>query len=279
MNAEPQAVAMESVAYDKQISEIAEHADKLRAATPSKTIGNVTIYSEMVQGSEEWSAARCGLLTASEMKLIVTPTLKAASNDKERGHLYELLAQRITRYVEPRYVTDDMLRGQNDEVDALELYAKQYEPIQRVGFITNDKFGFTIGYSPDALVGDDGQVECKSRSQKLQIRTLTEYVFANEIDPDFMIQVQTGLMVSERAWCDLVSYCGGLPMATVRVFPNQEIQDAILAAATSFEARLLEKQRKFDALMAGSKARLIPTERKIIQEMYDGHDADYSTQI
>ena len=99
-----------------QIDELSGYADKLSSSKTITLLGShVTIYREMIQGSEEWSAARCGLLTASEMKLIVTPTLKAASNDKERGHLYELLAQRITRYVEPRYVTDDMLRGQNDD--------------------------------------------------------------------------------------------------------------------------------------------------------------------
>ena len=35
-------------------------------------------------------AARCGLLTASEMKLIVTPTMKVANNDKTRSHRREL---------------------------------------------------------------------------------------------------------------------------------------------------------------------------------------------
>ncbi len=226
----------------------------------------ITVHKEMVQGSEEWTAARCGLLTASEMSLIITPTLKAASNDKERGHLYELLAQRITKYVEPSYVSDAMLRGLDDEIDALEAYDKNYAKVERVGFITNDRFGFTIGYSPDALVGDDGQVECKSRSQKYQIRTLVDYVSADSIDPDFMIQVQTGLLVSERKWCDLVSYCGGLPMATVRVLPDEKIQAAIVAAATAFEERLAFAHGEFYAVMK-SKARLIPTERKIREEM------------
>ena len=243
-----------------------------------RRIGSVTIHAEMVQGSDEWAAARCGLLTASEMHLIVTPTLKAASNDKERGHLYELLAQRITRYVEPRYVGDAMLRGMDDEVDARELYAKHYAPVEIVGFVTNDKWGFTLGYSPDALVGDDGQVECKSRNQKYQIRTLVDYVSVETIDPDFMIQVQTGLLVSERAWCDLVSYCGGLPMATVRVYPDEKVQAAILDAASAFETRLAAAHDKFMNVLM-TKARLIPTERKIYQEMYDGHDADDRTQI
>lgn len=227
----------------------------------------IKYHDTVEQGSDEWLALRCGLLTASEMKLIVTPTLKPASNDKERAHLYELLAQRITGYVEPSYISDAMLRGMEDEIEARLQYHKTYAPVTEVGFITNDKWGFTIGYSPDALVGDDGLIECKSRNQKYQIRTIVDYVSADTIDPDFMIQVQTGLMVSERKWCDLVSYCGGLPMATVRVFPDERIQTAIIDAATAFEKRLAEAHAKYESIVASTTARLIRTERKIIQEM------------
>lgn len=228
----------------------------------------IQIHAEMVQGSEEWLAARCGIQTASETKHIITPTLKIADNDKAGGHFYELLAQRITKYVEPRWIGDDMLRGMDDEVFALDLYAKTYGAIQRVGFITNDRWGFVMGYSPDALVGDDGLVECKSRKNSLQMKTLLEYVAAYQIDPDFMIQCQVGLMVSERKWIDLVSYCGGLPMATVRVFPDAKIQDAILNAATAFEARLKAAQEKYEAVMKSPMSRLIPTERRIVQEIF-----------
>jgi len=226
----------------------------------------VKYHADVVQGDTEWHQMRCGVLTASETKLIVTPTLKAASNDKERAHMWELLGQRITGYVEPRYISDDMLRGQEDEIEASMLYAKKYAPVQECGFITNDKWGFTIGYSPDGLVKPDGLIECKSRGQKHQIRTLVDYVSADTIDPDFMIQVQTGLMVSERKWCDLISYCGGLPMATVRVLPDEKIQAAILEAATAFEARLAAAYDKYLTVMK-SNARLIATERKERLEM------------
>jgi len=226
----------------------------------------VKYHADVVQGDTEWHQMRCGVLTASETKLIVTPTLKAASNDKERAHMWELLGQRITGYVEPRYISDDMLRGQEDEIEASMLYAKKYAPVQECGFITNDKWGFTIGYSPDGLVKPDGLIECKSRGQKHQIRTLVDYVSADTIDPDFMIQVQTGLMVSERKWCDLISYCGGLPMATVRVLPDEKIQAAILEAATAFEARLAAAHDKYLTVMK-SNARPIATERKERLEM------------
>ena len=226
----------------------------------------ITYHADITQGSDEWRAARCGLLTASEMNLIITPTLKVASNEKERTHLYELLAQRITEYVEPSYISDAMLRGMDDEIEAVTQYGKSYAKVKHVGFVTNDKWGFTIGYSPDGLVGEDGTVECKSRSQKYQLQTLCDFVPAGTIDPDFMIQAQTGLLVTERKWCDLISYCGGLPMATVRVLPYEAVQTAIIAAATAFEQRLAAKMEKYELVMS-SKARLIRTVRKIREEM------------
>jgi hypothetical protein len=111
----------------------------------------VTYHNDVVQGSTEWLQMRCGLLTASEMKLIITPTLKIASNEKERAHLYTLLGQRICGYTEDSYEGYDMLRGREDEIDARIKYSENYAPVDDCGFITNDKWGFTIGYSPDAM--------------------------------------------------------------------------------------------------------------------------------
>jgi hypothetical protein len=220
-------------------------------------------HKELEQGSDEWAAARCGLLTASEMKLILTPTLKAANNEKERSHLYELLAQRITRYVEPHYFNDDMLRGQEDEIEARSLYAEKYAPVDEMGFITNDKWGFTLGFSPDGLVGDDGFIEIKSRRQKFQIETIIN----GTMPDDYMLQIQTGLLVTERKWCDFITYSGGLPMMTVRVFADPAIQAAIITAASAFEARLAEKYAAFVARLNDPTARLVDTVRRVEQEM------------
>lgn len=195
-----------------------------------------TYHRDLVQGSDDWHAARCGLLTASEMRLIITPTLKVASNDKERSHLYELLAQRVTGYVEPSYVSDSMLRGKEDEIEARALYADHFAPIDEVGFVTNDDFGFTIGYSPDGLVGDDGQVEFKSRMQKHQMQTIVE----DKIPDEYVLQLQTGLLVTGRKWVDFGSFCGGLPFYRKRVYPDMTVMTAILQAAAAFEQRLAE---------------------------------------
>jgi YqaJ-like viral recombinase domain len=226
----------------------------------------INTYPYMLQGSDEWRAARCGLLTASEMKLIITPNLKLASNDKERSHLYELLAQRVTGFVEPTFVSFDMMRGKEDENEALALYSHQIAPLSACGFMTNDKWGFTLGYSPDALCGDAGLVECKSRKQKFQIETFVMNVSTGTVPTDFLIQVQTGLMVSERKWCDLVSYSGGLPLAVIRAYPDREVQDAILQAAAAFEKRLASAHAAYLDVVASKKP--IPTERRVEQEIY-----------
>jgi len=224
----------------------------------------IKYHPELIQGSAEWLAARCGMLTASEMKLIITPSLKAASNDKERSHLFELLAQRVTGYVEPAYVSDDMLRGQADEVEARILYAKHYAPVTDMGFITNDRWGFTIGCSPDGLIGNDGMLECKSRRQKFQVETIA----SGNMPADYLIQVQTALLVAEREWLDFVSYSGGLPMWTARVYPDVFVQAAIVEAATAFEERLAAKLAHYRATLNDPAEKLIPTERRIEQEMF-----------
>ena len=223
----------------------------------------ITYHTDIVQGDDAWYSVRRGVLTASEMKLIITPTLKVADNEKTRSHAYELLAQRITGYTEPRYVSDDMLRGQSEEILARAKYAETYAPVEEVGFVTNYGFGFTIGYSPDGLVGDDGLLECKSRCQKYQIQTLTDMTVPDE----YVLQLQTGLLVTGRQWIDFVSYCGGLPMVTIRVEPNPTIQAAILEAAENFEAKVAQKMAVYRAVMA-SGARLVPTERVVLQEIF-----------
>lgn len=219
----------------------------------------IKYYGSVVQGSDEWLDLRRGLITASEMSLLLTPTLKVAANEKSRQHVYELLAQRISGYTEPHYISNDMLRGQEEEVLARALYSEKYSPVRDGGFVTNDQWGFTLGYSPDGLVGEDGLIECKSRRQKYQIQTIAE----NAMPEEYLLQVQTGLLVTGRKWLDFVSYSGGLPMMVIRVLPDQAVHDAIIAAATNTEKQIAEKLAAYQKYSAN----LYPTERRVEQEM------------
>jgi predicted phage-related endonuclease len=230
--------------------------------------GRPVFHRDLEQGSEEWHAARCGLLTASEMKLIVTPaTMKACDNEKSRAHLWELLAQRISGYVEPHYIGDEMLRGYADEIEVCRLYSERFEPVDNsVGFITNDRWGFTLGYSPDGLVGEHGQLEAKSRRQKFHVQAVVENVAKQTVPVEFMVQVQTGLLVSERQWCDFIVFTGGLPMIPIRAYPDPVVHDAILNIAGGFETKLKQTLQLYMNAIAQAE-RLVPTERKVEEEM------------
>lgn len=226
----------------------------------------IQIHRDLIQGSEDWHAARLGILTASEVKHILTPTLKLADNDKTRQHVWEIAAQRISQYVEPSYIGDDMLRGWEDEALARAKYEeKTGQEVEEVGFITNDRWGFTIGYSPDGcVVGTKGGIECKSRRQKYQVQTIVEWHREKVIPTDFVLQCQTGLLVAEWDWLDLVSYSGGLHMPIMRVYPDEKIQQAIVEAATAFEAKVQAAVRDYEQATGD----MVLTERKVEQEMF-----------
>ena len=255
-----------SAANISRVKEILKQPESAPAAkTVTQATGQIVYHAEVVQGSDEWLALRRGILTASEMHLIITPTLKVADNDKVRAHVWEIAAQRITGYVEPQYVSDSMMRGNADEIEARLQYILNYGPVEEMGFITNSSLGFKIGYSPDGLVGMDGSIECKSRCQKLQLQTIVDGL-ASVPAQGAMIQMQTGMWAANLKWCDYVSYCGGMPMATFRVFPDAKIQTAIIEAATAFELKVQSMVDKYHETCAGP-ARLIPTERRVEEEM------------
>lgn len=216
----------------------------------------IKYYPEVLQGSDEWFAVRCGILTASEMELVITPKLLQPSKQAQ-AHIFELLAQRVTKFVEPSYVSNDMLRGMEDEPLARAAYDARWGGVQVMGFVTNDRLGFPMGCSPDWLVGEEGGAQCKSRCQALQM----EAIVTGQVPDKAMLQIQTELFVTQRKWWDYVSYSGGMVMKTIRVEPIQKTQDAIEKAATDFEENL-QKMMKVYADMTAADDTLIPTERR-----------------
>lgn len=219
-------------------------------------------YHNVTQGTDEWHALRCGIVTASELNLILTPTLKLADNDKMRKHVWEIAAQRITKYTEPTYIGDAMLRGKADEITARDLYTQHFEPVEEVGFITRVIEGVTVGFSPDGkLIMRDAGIEVKSRDQKFQV----EVVASNEIPKEHILQTQGGLLVSGWDFIDYISYSGGMPMWVIRSEPIAAYQDAITEAVVSFEAKVQDVMARYYDRLKGGK--VIETERTVMDVM------------
>lgn len=212
------------------------------------------------QGSPEWHDLRRGVITASNIGKLITPkTIKPASNPESRALTLQLAAERITGWTEDTYTNDDMIRGQLDEPVARAKYAEHYAPVQEVGFMVEDRYGFKLGYSPDGLVGDEGLIEIKSRRPKTQVSTIL-----NGHPPiENMAQLQAALLISGRKWLDYVSYAAGMPMFVKRVHPQDKWFDAIIEAAETAEANIIETIRIYKENTVG----LHMTERNLDLEI------------
>ena len=239
----------------------------------------ITVYEHLEQGSEEWLAARRGMVTASMVGHLISiepqdpsmvdcptcqavafepcvsvarktptaiktahdsrkaraaelpPVYKPATGDTARLITAQLVAERINGWSDPAFVTADMMRGTLDEPLARDLYSRTWEPVVECGFIVREEDGWKLGYSPDGLVGDEGLIEIKSRLSKRHLLTVVD----DEIPSLAMAQMQCGLLVTGRLWCDYLSFCSGMPPWRKRVYPDPAWQEGIVEAARLFE--------------------------------------------
>jgi hypothetical protein len=178
------------------------------------------------QGTPEWHAERAGKPTASKFDKLLTATYKVADNKGSRDYAIQKASEILTGRVEETFLSYDMQRGKLEEERAFEMYCEHFAPVEKCGFMTN----YGIGYSPDGLVGTDGLIEIKSAKQRIQVERI---VFGGGAD-QHMIQIQVGLLVSGRKWCDFVSFSNGMPLHVERVFPDAKIQKAIDLALGNF---------------------------------------------
>lgn len=203
---------------------------------------------DVEQGSEAWHDARRGVLTASTIgRLVTASTIKPASNPQSRSVTLQLVAERITGNTDPTYASAEMERGTWDEPIARKVYNDNIAPVTECGFMTNDSHGVTLGYSPDGLVDGNGLIEIKSRDQKTHLDTILN----EKIPIGNMAQLQCGLIVSERAWIDYVSFCSGMPLWTKRVYRDPVWWEAIIAAANAFEATAAMLTGRYNRSVAG----------------------------
>lgn len=195
---------------------------------------SLQIYKDIEQGEPEWIAARCGVLTASQVGKLISPTLKVANNETSRALTETIVAERLTGHVDLIHPTFDMQRGSMDEPYARDLYREQKKvEVQEIGFATNTFGGHLLGASPDGLIGSDGGLEIKAPKAKTHLRT----ILAGEVPHEHLPQIQTCMLVLERDWWDFESYSGGWPIYVKRVYADPLWQTVIVDALEAFEER------------------------------------------
>jgi putative phage-type endonuclease len=146
-----------------------------------------------IQGSDEWLEDRKGKLTASNAQAI------SANGKGLETYVYTLLSEKYSSNNE-KYTNEDMERGNELEAMARKLYELEKDvEIKEVGFIEMDEFS---GASPDGLIGEDGLVEIKSPNDKNHFFIVS----TEKIETKYIWQMQMQMLVTDRKWCDFVSF-------------------------------------------------------------------------
>ena len=182
-----------------------------------------------------------GVPTASAFDRILTPGGKPSKSAE--GYKFELLGELMMgRPLDsPKYLW--MERGNELEEEAANWYEFQTDTaLEIVGFCTTDDG--LIGASPDRLVGDDGLVELKCPKPENHVRYL---LFPDRgVEKDYAVQVQGQLYVTERKWCDIVSYHPDLPRVIVHVERDEEYIALLDAALKEFCVQLAEGKAELE---------------------------------
>lgn len=183
------------------------------------------------QRSPEWFALRAGIPTASEFATLLAKGKGGAESKTRRTYMLKLAGEILTGEPMENYSNHHMERGRIMEAEARDFYAfmKDVEP-QPVGFIRNG----AKGASPDALVGDDGLLEIKTKLPHL----LIDLILKNEFPPEHMAQCQGQLWVAEREWLDLAVYWPKLPLFVRRIKRDRNYIEKLAHAVKAFNEEL-----------------------------------------
>lgn len=166
------------------------YVDAILAGHDSETAKTMAGY-KMVPTSSMIARALAG-------ESVYSPSYKAIS------YAWTIAMEIIARKsLDETFVTWKMRQGQEREPQARRAYeAKTGELVEEVSLILTDDSAF--GYSADGFVGDDGLIEIKCPGTPDVVGSVWEKpATAHE---DYIHQINGGLWITGRKWCDLVIY-------------------------------------------------------------------------
>lgn len=201
----------------------------------------VLYHRDIIQGSEEWHNIRAGVLTGTDAEtLLVNGKIGNVLGAGAMSLIYKKAAEFVTGPEINSFTNYAMQRGTELEPVARMAYEeKTWNHVEQVGFVS---VGAYLGFSPDGIV-DDGLIEIKCPMGAEFLR----YVDTQEIPKAHMAQMQWGLFLTGRKWCDYVVYnpdFAGAELWIQRVEPDKAIAGQFMEKITEWVKeldRVLEK--------------------------------------
>jgi putative phage-type endonuclease len=153
------------------------------------------------QGSPEWKEARLGHVTASCMTDVMSKG-KAGESATRNSYKLKLVAERLSGKISESFTNAAMEWGiQQEEAAAMTYEATQGVFVDKTGFWLHEKIKW-LGVSPDRLVGDRGLIEIKCPNTNTHL----DYLLTKKVPAKYYMQIQCQLWVTDRDWCDFVSF-------------------------------------------------------------------------
>lgn len=168
----------------------------------------------MKQGTDEWFAARVGMVTASRIADVL------GSKARRKKYAEQLALETIQGYRVVQPANEFMVWGTETEPEARSLYeAKTGSFVDLEGFVIHPAIK-RAGASPDGLVGAAGLIEIKCPSSKTHLG----YLKAGVAPRKYIPQMQWQMACTGRDWCDFFSYDPRVEEShfCVRVFRDDE---------------------------------------------------------
>lgn len=211
-------------------------------------------FHDVEQNTDEWYLLRAGKKTNSAISKAMANYGKAFGNPAKQ-YAIQIAVEQITGLPVPSsYSNEHMSRGHEDEPIARMLYEEEY-------FCTVGNGGFfesgDYGCSPDGTVGDDGLIEIKSHIPSVHYEVVRKQSF----ESTYKWQLIGNMKLTERAWIDYISYCGGFPEG------KQLYVYRLYAKDFAEEYKMMDiRMTEFDALIHAAKVEILNSKYSIIED-------------
>lgn len=183
------------------------------------------------QNTEEWYRARLGLPTASCFDKVMARGKNGAPSLTRSQYMRQLAGEIITGEPGENFQTPAMIRGHAMEAEARDYYALMHGANPTlIGFVKNGN----VGCSPDALLGNSGLLEIKTKRADI----LVDVLLRGEFPLEHRAQCQGALWVTEREWVDLCCYWPNMPTCIHRAYRDEPYIATLVEEVTRFTDEL-----------------------------------------
>ena len=194
---------------------------------------------ELIQGSDSWFAARCGMITASRLGDIMRKTRYGESTYKAKVRL-ELAIERITGKSASSVVMNQAMRdGVEREPDARKLFeAITGKEVKEVGSFNHPTIPNTSA-SPDGLIrGENSCLELKAPTHVTHAKNL----MSDSMPKNYIYQVQHQIQCTESDFAYFASYHPDFPkdlrLKIVKVERDDEVINSLNTAIRQFDIEI-----------------------------------------